>query len=60
MEIGVHKESNEKTLARKEETIVIDSLVVAKTVLILNPVEGKWYYNDQPYNGYSLKLHSNG
>lgn len=60
MEMGVRKEGNEKTLTRKEETIVIDSLVVAKTVLILNPVEGKWYYNDQPYNGYSLKLHSNG
>jgi len=40
--------------------IVIDSVEVLKKELVLNQVEGKWYYEGQPFNGYSLKYHSNG
>ena len=39
--------------------ITIDSLEMPKDNLVLNQVEGKWYYEGQPFNGYSLKLHEN-
>lgn len=44
----------------KGKTIVIDSIEVSKKELVLNQMEGKWYYKNQPYNGYSVKFHSNG
>ncbi|MDO5973743.1 toxin-antitoxin system YwqK family antitoxin [Flavivirga jejuensis] len=42
-----------------ENTVVIDSTEVSKKALVLNQIEGKWYYNGQPYNGYSVKFHPN-
>jgi len=43
-----------------ENTIVIDSFEIEKKELVLNQVEGKWYLNHLPFNGYSVKYHSNG
>lgn len=42
------------------KTIVIDNFEVLKSELVLHQLEGKWYFNDQPYNGYSFTFHSNG
>lgn len=42
------------------ETITIDAFEVDKKELVLNQIEAKWYYKGQPYNGYSIKYHSNG
>ena len=42
-----------------EETIVINDVEVLKDNLTLNQLEGKWYYNNEPFSGYSLKFHSN-
>ena len=38
----------------------IPLIKVSKDELTLNPLEGKWYYHGEVYNGYSLKYHSNG
>ncbi|MRI00200.1 hypothetical protein GH721_06575 [Kriegella sp. EG-1] len=42
------------------DTITINVSEVDKKELKLNPIEAIWYYKGQPYNGYSLKYHSNG
>jgi hypothetical protein len=42
-----------------EKAIVISNVKVSKKELVLNQIEGKWYYKNQPYNGYSLKFHPN-
>lgn len=39
--------------------ISIDSIQVLKNELVLNQNEGRWYYQGQPFNGYSLKYHPN-
>ena len=46
-------------VSQAEKTIVIDSIEVLKENLILNQLEGKWYYNNKPFSGYSLKYHEN-
>jgi len=43
----------------EENNIIIDTTKVLKEKLVLHPTEGKWYYHDQPYSGYSLKFHFN-
>ncbi len=40
--------------------IVINDFEVPKNELVLNQIEGKWYYMGQAFNGYSIKFHSNG
>lgn len=51
---------NEFSLDKKEEeTLVIENVDVLKENLVLNQIEGKWYYNNEPFSGYSLKFHSN-
>lgn len=42
-----------------DTSIVIDSVEVLKKELLLHQIEGRWYHNGQPFNGYSLKYHSN-
>ncbi len=37
----------------------IYNVEVFKQDLVLNQIEGKWYYKNRPYNGYSLKFHPN-
>ena len=43
-----------------DQTIVINTFEVPKEELTLNQLEGKWYYKNEPFNGYSLKKYSNG
>ena len=52
---------NEATGVKGEEgkDMVISNVEVSKQDLVLNQVEGKWYYKNQPYNGYSVKFHTN-
>ncbi len=56
--ISCKKTSDAKSTV--DTQIVIDSVEVSKKELVLNQNEGKWYYEGQPFNGYSLKYHSNG
>ena len=51
---------NVNAVVVEDKPIVIDSVEVLKKELVLNGNEGKWYYKDKPYNGYSLKYHPNG
>ena len=41
------------------KSVAINSVEVSKKDLVLNQIEGKWYYKNQAYNGYSLKFHAN-
>ena len=41
------------------QALVIENVEVLKEDLILNQIEGKWYYNDVPYSGYSLRYYPN-
>ncbi|WP_179376402.1 toxin-antitoxin system YwqK family antitoxin [Winogradskyella wichelsiae] len=61
---GSCKESSENLNSEnfaipKERIFLIKNVEVKKSDLVLNPLEGVWYYNDEPYNGYSLKFHKN-
>ena len=38
---------------------MINNLEVLKSDLVLNQIEGRWYYKDEPYYGYSVKYHTN-
>ena len=38
---------------------VILDVEVDKNLLILNQLEGRWYYNDLPFNGYAVSYHEN-
>ena len=50
-----------KTIAIIEEKpIILNNVEVLKKELIHNPNKGKWYYNEKPFNGYSLKYFPNG
>lgn len=40
--------------------IVESNIKITKNNLILNQLEGKWYYNNQPYTGYAVTYHLNG
>lgn len=42
------------------ESIVIADVEVLKEDLVLNGNKGRWYYKEEPFNGYSLKYYSNG
>ncbi|MHA7944030.1 toxin-antitoxin system YwqK family antitoxin [Formosa sp. 3Alg 14/1] len=54
---------NTKTANKKEistdASLDINSIEVLKSDLVLNQVEGRWYYKDKPYFGYSVAYHSN-
>lgn len=52
--------SNGGVVFDENTSIVIDSMEVAKSQLVLNQLEGTWYFNSKPYNGYSLKFYANG
>ncbi|WP_179320438.1 toxin-antitoxin system YwqK family antitoxin [Winogradskyella helgolandensis] len=51
--------SNDFDIANGENVITVENNEVLKSDLILNQLEGTWYYNDEPFNGYSVKFHSN-
>lgn len=44
----------------KQQRIKVENIMVTADELILNPAEGKWYYNDQPFNGYGVIYYDNG
>lgn len=43
-----------------EEIITIKEETKFKEELVLNQLEGTWYYKNSPYEGYSIALHENG
>jgi len=47
---------NEKSI---DDTFAIAAVEVSKDLLVLNQLEGKWYYNNEPFNGFSVKYYSN-
>ncbi|MGP1991010.1 toxin-antitoxin system YwqK family antitoxin [Zobellia laminariae] len=53
------KESKEVE-PKVEGTIVIKNFEVHKKDLVLDQLEGRWYYKNEPFNGYSIKSHDNG
>lgn len=52
-------ENTSKQVASKRQ-IQIDTLQVLKNDLVLNQVEGIWYYNSTPFNGFSVTYYPNG
>lgn len=42
-----------------EQPLVIANCEVPKSELVLNQLEGIWYYKKEPYNGFSLRFHPN-
>lgn len=52
--------SNELVQGFSEEVFVVSFKVIDKKELILNQLEGTWYFNGRPYNGYSLKSYPYG
>ncbi len=51
---------NVATKSTVDIQIVIDSVEVLKKKLLLNQIKGAWYFMGEPFNGYSVKYHSNG
>ncbi|WP_204346011.1 toxin-antitoxin system YwqK family antitoxin [Psychroserpens algicola] len=56
---SIQKPSDIAAVIKEGDKIAIDTKEVLKSDLILNQLEGIWYYHNQPYNGYSLKYHEN-
>jgi len=57
------KEGSDESKVGRTETetvVVIDSIEVDKNELVLNQLEGKWYLNDLPFNGYAVKYYTDG
>lgn len=48
------------TAPTEETPPTIDPKEVLKEELVLKPLEGRWYYNNEPFNGYSVRFHPNG
>ncbi|PNW27795.1 toxin-antitoxin system YwqK family antitoxin [Formosa algae] len=57
--IGCNNTRTHKNVDVTEVTIEINNIEVLKDDLVLNQIEGRWYYKDKPYFGYSVKYHSN-
>lgn len=53
------KETSKENIVEEKDIIVI-GFEVTKNELTLNQIEGKWYYKGEPFNGFSMKFHSNG
>ncbi len=59
------QENTTKIVTNKAIEVVNDSVAIAnievdKKKLFLNQIEGKWYLDNKPFEGYSLKYHENG
>ncbi|MFB9052289.1 toxin-antitoxin system YwqK family antitoxin [Formosa undariae] len=57
--IGCHTKTAEKREVATEAPLEINNLEVLKADLVLNQLEGRWYYKDKPYFGYSVTYHAN-
>jgi antitoxin component YwqK of YwqJK toxin-antitoxin module len=54
------QKSNDANLSKANDAVkVILDVEVDKNMLILNQLEGRWYYNDLPFNGYAVSYHEN-
>ena len=53
---------NSSTVSQKsvENVIVIENVEVSKKEITLNQIEGKWYYNNEPFSGYAQRFYENG
>ncbi|MBP0903319.1 toxin-antitoxin system YwqK family antitoxin [Mariniflexile gromovii] len=52
--------ADNQEVEEQNQSVIIDTTVVAKSQLVLNQIEGTWYYKSKPFNGYSLKFYNNG
>lgn len=58
--IPVHQSSLQMTnIEKKTEYKIIPNLQIAKEQLELNQLEGKWYFKNEPFSGYSVVYHPN-
>ncbi len=46
-------------LGEKTSEVSIDDIQVSKKLLVLKPMEGKWYYQNTPFTGYAVTYHPN-
>lgn len=49
-----------KTLKKDFAIDVVPNVVVEKELLLLNTMEGKWYYEGVPFSGYAVRTHDDG
>ncbi|WP_299780366.1 hypothetical protein [uncultured Formosa sp.] len=54
-----NKTARVKTTVTLEKRLVIKDFEISKDDLVLNQIEGKWYYNNKPFSGYSIKRYPN-
>ena len=47
------------TMSETETVVVINDIEVLKKELVLNQIEGKWYYNNQAFSGYAVTYYKN-
>ena len=40
-------------------TKVINNIIIAKEQVKLDPLKGKWFYNDKPFNGFAVTYYKN-
>ncbi len=45
--------------AKTTAAVVVNDVEVLKKELVLNQIEGKWYYKNEPFSGYSLTFYPN-
>ncbi|QDO95626.1 hypothetical protein FNB79_01195 [Formosa sediminum] len=57
--MGCHSKTSTNNTIDTEKALLIKNQEVLKTDLLLNQLEGRWYYKDKPYFGYSVKYHQN-
>jgi antitoxin component YwqK of YwqJK toxin-antitoxin module len=54
------QKSNDINVSKVIDAVkVIPNVEVNKDKLMLNQLEGRWYYNDLPFNGYATSYHKN-
>ncbi|QWX85687.1 hypothetical protein H0I23_06485 [Cellulophaga sp. HaHaR_3_176] len=56
----INTTKNSNVTVEEKELISIEDITVDKKDLKLNPVEGKWYYKNVPFNGFATKIYNNG
>ncbi len=58
---GCNKQSTKELLLTKDMSARrVENIVVDKKQIKLNSTKGQWFYEDQPFNGYSVSYHENG
>lgn len=57
--LGCKDAAFENATVLKEKTVVIKDFEVLKQDLTLNQIEGKWYYKNELFSGYSLRYYPN-